>query len=201
MSHTHSPTFLSDIAAPENDALLWAKRAALVIFGILALTLAAKAKVAVPPSPVPVNLGTFAVLGIGAAYGPRLGMATIAGYMLIGALGFDVFANSSADKNGIAYMLGGSGGYLLGYVLAALTLGLLAARGWDRSVVWMALAMFVGNAMIYVPGLLWLNGFADSWAQTLSWGLAPFLIGDALKLALAAVLLPTLWRFVGSARG
>ncbi|MEL7415107.1 MAG: biotin transporter BioY, partial [Pseudomonadota bacterium] len=83
-----------------SDSLL--RNAVLVVVGIALLTLAAKIKVPVWPSPIPVTLGTFAVLGIGAAYGARLGLATIMGYMIIGALGFDVFASSSAEKNGIA---------------------------------------------------------------------------------------------------
>jgi biotin transport system substrate-specific component len=177
-----------------------AKQALLVVLGIAALAVAAKIKFPVPPSPVPVTLGTFAVLSIGAAYGPRLGLVTILGYMLVGALGFDVFAGSSAEKNGLTYMMGGTGGYLVGYVLATLALGWAARQGWDRSVVRMALAMLIGNALIYVPGLLWLSGFAESWAQTLEWGITPFLIGDAMKLVLAAVLFPALWKLVGSAR-
>ncbi|MEL6425422.1 MAG: biotin transporter BioY, partial [Pseudomonadota bacterium] len=177
-----------------SDSLL--RNAVLVVVGIALLTLAAKIKVPVWPSPIPVTLGTFAVLGIGAAYGARLGLATIMGYMIIGALGFDVFASSSAEKNGIAYMLGGSGGYLLGYVLATLALGWAAERGWDRSILLMAVAMLIGNALIYVPGLLWLHQFASGWEQTLAWGLNPFLIGDAIKLALAALLLPAAWKAV-----
>lgn len=177
-----------------SDSLL--RNAVLVVVGIALLTLAAKIKVPVWPSPIPVTLGTFAVLGIGAAYGARLGLATIMGYMIIGALGFDVFASSSAEKNGIAYMLGGSGGYLLGYVLATLALGWAAERGWDRSILLMAVSMLIGNALIYVPGLLWLHQFASGWEQTLAWGLTPFLIGDAIKLALAALLLPAAWKAV-----
>ncbi|MBC6441720.1 MAG: biotin transporter BioY [Rhodobacteraceae bacterium] len=201
MSRNPSPSVLSDVIVPVDGALLWAKRIALVAFGIIALALAAKVKFPVPPSPVPVTFGTFIVLGIGAAYGPRLGFATIFGYMLVGAAGFDVFADSSAEKNGIAYMLGGSGGYLLGYVLATLALGTLALRGWDRSVLWMALAMLIGNVLIYVPGLLWLSTFADSWTQTFAWGLTPFLVGDAMKFALAVLLFPAFWNIVGTARG
>ena len=105
---------------------------------------------------MPITLGTFAVLTIGAAYGPRLGLATILGWMLVGALGFDVFAGSSAEKHGLAYMMGATGGYLVGYVLATLALGFAARRGWDRSVGGMAAALLVGNVLIYVPGLLWL---------------------------------------------
>ena len=99
-----------------------------------------------------ISLGTFAVLTIGAAYGPRLGLVTILGYLAIGALGFDVFAGSSAEKHGLAYMLGGTGGYLVGYLLAMLALGFAARRGWDRSVPGMAAAMLVGNVLIYVAG-------------------------------------------------
>lgn len=183
-----------------DGAGLMAKRALLVVFGVALLTVAAKIKVPMWPSPVPITLGTFAVLGIGAAYGARLGLITILAYLAIGALGFDVFASSSAEKNGIAYMLGGSGGYLAGYALAALALGYLARRGWDRNVLKMAVAMLIGNALIYLPGLMWLNQFTTGWAQTLDWGLTPFLIGDAIKLALAALLLPAAWKAVGKAR-
>ena len=172
------------------------RQALVVAVGITALIVCAKAKVPVWPSPVPITLGTFAVLSIGASYGPRLGLVTILGYMIIGALGFDVFANSSAEKNGLAYMMGGTGGYLVGYVLATLALGALARRGWDRHVGWMGLAMLFGNVLTYVPGLLWLSLFASGWEQNLAWGLWPFLVGDAMKLALAALLFPVLWKLV-----
>ena len=183
-----------------DGAGLMAKRMLLVVFGVALLAIAAKIKVPMWPSPVPITLGTFAVLGIGAAYGARLGLITILAYLAVGAFGFDVFASSSAEKNGIAYMLGGSGGYLAGYALAALALGYFARQGWDRNVLKMAVAMLIGNALIYVPGLLWLHQFTTGWAQTLDWGLTPYLIGDGIKLALAALLLPAAWKAVGKAR-
>jgi biotin transport system substrate-specific component len=203
---------LAEVIGPGGDTARLLRQAVLVILGIAALAIAAKVQVPMWPSPVPVTLGTFAVLTIGAAYGPRLGLVTILGYMAIGALGFDVFANSSAESYGLAYMMGGTGGYLAGYVLATLFLGWAARRGWDRSVLWMALALVIGNLIIYVPGLAWLHhivaggafdpaSHASPWQQTMVWGLTPYLIGDALKLALAALLLPGLWRLVGSARG
>ena len=121
--------------------------------------------------------------------------------MSIGALGFDVFASSSAEANGLTYMMGGTGGYLVGYVLATVALGWFARFGWDRSAPKMAVAMLVGNALIYVPGLLWL-GQLYGWDQPiLAWGLTPFIVGDVLKLALAAMLLPAAWKLVGKARG
>lgn len=201
MADTATRHVLTEAIWPAEGAGLWIKRAILVVLGVAALAAAAKIKVPLWPSPVPITLGSFAVLTIGAAYGPRLGLATILGYMTLGALGWDVFAGSSAESGGLGYMMGGTGGYLLGYVLATLALGYAARRGWDRTVGGMALAMLAGTVLIYVPGVLWL-GQLYGWNQPiLAWGLTPFLIGDALKLALAALVVPGLWKLVGSARG
>ncbi|MEO0937042.1 MAG: biotin transporter BioY [Pseudomonadota bacterium] len=198
MNITMNNKVLADLFADEGTAL-WVKRAALVVLGVAALAIAAKIKV--PMWPVPITMGTFAVLTIGAAYGARLGLVTILAYMIVGALGFDVFAGSSAEAFGWSYMIGGTGGYLVGYVLATVALGVLAQRGWDRSVLWMALAMLIGNALIYVPGLLWLGELYGWDKPILAWGLTPFLVGDAIKLALAALILPAAWKLVGRARG
>ncbi len=200
MSDIAGNRVLTEAVWPAEAGQVWARRLALVVVGVLALTLAAKIAVPVWPSPVPVTLGTFAVLTIGAAYGPRLGLATILAYLGLGAIGWDVFAGSSAELNGVTYMAGGTGGYLLGYVLATLALGWAARRGHDRSVGGMALAMLAGTALIYIPGVLWL-GALYGWDQPiLAWGLTPFLIGDAIKLALAALVVPALWKLIGDAR-
>lgn len=192
---------LTEAIGPSEGIGLRIKQAVLVVAGIALLAIMAKIKLPVPPSPVAVNMGTFAVLTIGAAYGARLGLVTILGYMIIGALGFDVFQSSTTELSGIEYMMGGTGGYLLGYVMATVLLGVLARRGWDRSVVWMALAMLAGNVILYVPGLLWL-GQVYGWDKPiLEWGLTPFVIGDLMKLALAAMILPAAWKLVGRARG
>ena len=191
---------LIEAFADNEGAIRRAKQAVMVILGVAVLALTAKMQFFVPGSPVPVTMTTFAVLTIGAGYGARLGALTIAGYLAVGLMGFDVFAGSSAEKFGLIYMMGGTGGYLVGYLLAAFALGIAARKGWDRSVVTMGLAMLVGSALIYIPGLLWLNTFASGWEQTLAWGITPFLIGDALKLALAAVVVPALWKLIGSAR-
>ena len=198
MSTIEARPVLFEVFGPSEGAALRIKQVVLVLAGIAALAIAAKIRI--PMWPVPLTMGTFAVLTIGAAYGPRLGLATILGYMAVGALGFNVFAGSSAENYGLAYMMGGTGGYLVGYVLAALALGVFARAGWDRSMGRMAAAMLIGNAIIYVPGLLWL-GQLYGWDQPiLAWGLTPFLLGDALKLALAALLLPAVWKMVGEAR-
>jgi biotin transport system substrate-specific component len=198
LTASHAP--LAELFGPQAGAARLAKQAVLVGLGITLLALSAKINVPIWPSPVPITLGTFAVLTIGAAYGARLGLVTILGYLLVGALGYDVFAGSSAETAGLTYMMGGTGGYLVGYVLATLTLGALAERGWDRSTGWMALAMLIGNALIYVPGLLWLGQLYGWDKPILAWGLTPFLVGDALKLAFAALILPLVWKIVGGAR-
>ncbi|MCE8531600.1 biotin transporter BioY [Ruegeria pomeroyi] len=194
-----SMTVLADAIGPREGTARLAKQAVLVVLGIAALAIAAKVKV--PMWPVPITMGTFAVLTLGTAYGARLGLVTMLGYLLVGALGFDVFATSSAEKFGLTYMMGGTGGYLLGYLMATVMLGALAARGWDRSFGKMALALVLANVLIYVPGLLWLGQLYGWDKPILQWGLTPFLVGDALKLVLAAVLIPGLWKLVGNARG
>lgn len=198
MEKTIRYNVLSQVVGAEAGFALRCKQAALLVAGVLLLALAAKIKV--PMWPVPITMGTFAVLTLGAAYGPRLGLVTMLVYMLVGALGFDVFAGSSAEVSGLSYMLGSTGGYLVGYVMATLALGVLAQRGWDRSVSWMALAMLIGNSLIYIPGVLWLGQLYGWDKPILAWGLTPFLVGDALKLGLAAVLLPVAWKLVGRAR-
>lgn len=194
-----SMTVLADAIGPRQGSARLAKQAVLVVLGIAALAIAAKIKV--PMWPVPITMGTFAVLTLGTAYGARLGLVTMMGYLLVGALGFDVFATSSAEKFGLTYMMGGTGGYLVGYLMATVLLGALAARGWDRSFGKMALALVLANVLIYVPGLLWLGQLYGWDKPILQWGLTPFLVGDALKLVLAAVLIPGLWKLVGNARG
>lgn len=198
MSTLSARPVLTDTFWATEGSQIWLKRLVLVAAGVLALAIAAKIKI--PMWPVPITMGTFAILTIGAAYGPRLGLGTVLAYLAVGALGFDVFAGSSAEKFGLTYMMGGTGGYLVGYALAALALGWFARQGWDRSFGKMALALLIGNVIIYVPGLLWL-GQLYGWDQPiLAWGLWPFLIGDGLKLVLAAIAVPAIWKLVGSAR-
>lgn len=189
---------LSEVILPRDSRQAkLVKQIALVLVGVMLLVLSAKIKI--PMIPVPMTMGTFAVLSIGAVYGPRLGLITIIGYMIVGALGFDVFASSSSEKFGVSYMMGSTGGYLVGYVLAILVLGWTARQGWDRSVLKMAAAMVLGNVIIYVPGLLWLATLYGWDQPILTWGLTPFLMGDLVKLGLAALLLPGAWRLVDKA--
>lgn len=168
------------------------RQALLAIGGSLALW--ASAKIQIPFYPVPLTMQTFMVLVIGMAFGLRLGTATIGLYLLQGALGLPVFAGTPEKGIGLAYMVGPTGGYLLGYLFAAAACGYLAERGWDRRAWTTALAMLAGNLLIYVPGLAWLGAVVGWDKPVLAWGLTPFLLGDLVKLALAAALLPLAWQ-------
>ncbi|MDE2694426.1 MAG: biotin transporter BioY [Paracoccaceae bacterium] len=184
----------------KTGSFLMLKRLTLVVVGIFMLALFSKIKIPIWPSPVPINLATLSVLTIGLTYGPKLGLTTVFGYLMLGTLGFDIFANSSAKVNGMEYMLGSTGGYLFGYLLATIALGFLARAGWDRNVFKIVLALIIGNALIYIPGIFWLAELYTWNKPILAWGLTPFLIGDALKILLAALVIPSIWRFIGSAR-
>ncbi len=188
------PTLASAVWPPEKASGM-VRNVILAIGGTALLTIAAK--IQVPFYPVPMTMQTFVVLAIGMAYGWRLGGATMLLYMAEGAAGLPVFAGTPEKGIGLAYMLGGTGGYLIGFVLAAALCGWLAERGWDRSVAKTALAMLAGNAIIYVPGLLWLGGLYGWDKPILEWGLTPFILGDLTKLALAAAVLPLAWRWLG----
>ncbi|MDZ7799904.1 MAG: biotin transporter BioY [Trueperaceae bacterium] len=163
-----------------------------VVIGVAFL--AALAQVRVQVGPVPITGQTLGVLLLGAAYGATLGLGTTLAYLLAGAAGLAVFSGGGA---GLSTLLGPTGGYLLGFPLAALLVGALAARGWDRWIGSAALAMVAGNVVIYTFGLAWLSRFAPDLPTTLAWGLWPFLAGDAVKIVAAAGMLPLAWRLLG----
>ncbi len=181
----------------EADTLRRTLRAVvLAVLGTAAIWLSAK--IQVPFHPVPMTMQTFVILSLGMAYGWRLAGATVLLYLFEGAVGLPVFVGTPEKGIGLAYMLSGTGGYLVGFVLAAVACGWLAERGWDRNVITAALAMLVGNVLIYIPGLLWL-GVLYGWDKPiLEWGLTPFLLGDAAKLGLAALALPLTWKAVNA---
>lgn len=171
---------------PQSSARALLRDGLLVIGGTALIAGAAQASI--PLQPVPITLQTLAVLLIGAAYGWRLGAATLATYVLAGSAGLPIFANL---RGGPAVVAGPTGGYLVGFIFAAGLVGYLAERGWDRTPWMTALAMLLGNIVIYAVGLPWLAVTAHlSWNATYVFGLKPFLIGDAVKLAVAVVLLP-----------
>ena len=168
--------------------------AVLAVVGTVLLTLSAK--IQVPFYPVPMTMQTFVVLALGMAYGWRLGAATMLLYMAEGAMGLPVFAGTPEKGIGLAYMLGGTGGYLVGYVMAAGVIGWLAEKGWDRTMLGTALAMVIGNALIYIPGVLYLGALYGWDKPILEWGFTPFVLGDAVKLALATGVMPLAWKLM-----
>lgn len=178
-----------------GDQMPMARNIMLAIGGSLALWVSAK--IQVPFYPVPVTMQTFVVLAMGMAFGWRLAAATVALYLAEGALGLPVFAGTPERGIGLAYMAGPTGGYLLGYLPAAALCGWLAERGWDRRIATTALAMLAGNAVIYAFGLLWLGSVIGWNKPVFEFGLIPFIPGDLLKLALAALALPFAWRIIG----
>ena len=186
---------LADALWPSGSTAMSAGRAVLLVFaGSVLLTLAAK--VQIPFYPVPMTMQTFAVLALGMALGWRLGTASVLFYLAQGAVGLPVFSGTPEKGIGLLYMAGPTGGYLLGFVLAAGVCGWLAERGWDRKVLTTALAMVIGNVAIYIPGVLYL-GVLFGWDKPiLEWGLTPFLLGDLAKLALAAAVLPAAWQVI-----
>ncbi len=158
--------------------------------------LAISAKISLPFYPVPMTLQTLVVLALGMIYGWKLGGATILLYLAEGAFGMPVFSGTPEKGMGLVYMMGGTGGYLFGFFLAATLTGYLAERGWDRNTVTTAFAMLFGNIMIYIPGLLWL-GTLYGWDKPIfEWGLIPFIFADIVKLVIAAAVMPMCWRAV-----
>jgi biotin transport system substrate-specific component len=170
-------------------SLAW--KALLVLAGSALIALAAQVRIPLPFSPVPVTGQTFAVLLVAAALG-RLGLASVVTYLVEGAVGLPVFAGG---LSGVAYMTGPTGGYLIGFALAAAVVGSAAERGWDRHLATALAAMLVGEVAIYVGGLAWLARFVPA-DRLLGAGLVPFIPGDLFKMLLAALALPSAWRLV-----
>lgn len=167
----------------------------LIVVGAMLIYLTARLAIPIPGSPVPVTGQTFGVLLVSGALGFRRGLLAVSLYVLIGAIGLPWFAEG---KSGVSVILGATGGYLVGFIVAGAVVGRLAELGWDRGVLGAVGAMLIGNLVIYAVGVPWLmavTGF--DLATGVAKGLTPFLLGDALKLALAAVAFPVAWWVVG----
>lgn len=189
------------IALPGTRPVLadsWARSATASVVTVIAATaltaLCAQISIPIPGSPVPVTGQTFAVLLTAAALGPIRGAVAQLLYVGLAMAGLPVLA---AGSSGVEVVLGATGGYLLGFVVAAFVIGLLARQGWSRTPVRVFAAYLVGSAVIYLFGALWLAQVAG---QPLSWavavGVTPFLVGDLIKAALAAGVLPLAWKGV-----
>jgi biotin transport system substrate-specific component len=173
------------------------------VFFLTALTAAAaQISVHIPFTPIPLTLQPMIVLLGSAALGPRLGASSQVLYLLLGIAGLPLFAASPILPQGVGRLLGPSGGYLLAYPVAAFVTGWLAERGFDRRYLTAGAAMLAGLVMIYAGGVAWLAWVAQG-AQTpiglsaaLATGLYPFVVGDAIKVGAASLVLPSAWRLV-----
>lgn len=171
----------------------------LVLAGTGFVALAAQVSIALPFTPVPITGQTFAVVLVGASLGALLGLASLGLYLFVGALGAPVYADQA---HGWAVLTGPTGGYIVGFVLAAAMTGFLAQNRWDRRFSSAVAAMLTGNVVIYLVGLPWLAAKIDTGLEgTLEAGLYPFVVGDLLKLYLAGALLPVAWRLVARSKG
>lgn len=165
----------------------------LALVGTALLTLSAKVKV--PFYPVPMTMQTLVVLMLGAAYGSRLAVATVLLYLVEGAIGLPVFADTPERGIGLAYMMGPTGGYLLGFIAGAWVVGKLAEFGYGRSFGTMFVAMTAGHIVIFLGGFAWLAMLIGPKAAWIG-GVAPFFWATLLKTMLGTALLPALWSAV-----
>jgi len=189
MTSTHAPLAL---AAPRSRTAAY--QIAVVVAGSLLMTLSAKLQI--PFWPVPMTMQTYVVVVLGMALGPRLGTAAVGLYLAQGAMGLPVFAGTPEKGLGLAYMVGPTGGYLAGFIAAALATGFLSARGLGRRPAGALLTATLGMVLIYACGLAWLSNLIGL-DKAVTYGALPFVLGDGLKILLAMVTLPVAWRLLG----
>ena len=186
-----SATSLRSSLIPRSTAL---SNAVLVVSGVLGLAALAQIAIPVPRSPVPVTGQTLGVLILGTAYGSTLGVTTFAIYIVAGIAGAPVFASSG---HGLDRIVGATGGYLIGMLVATFVLGQLARFRLDQNFLTALPSMLIGTITTFSFGLVWLHQYTgQSWDWTIKAGLTPFIVGEALKIAIAGTSLPVVWRVV-----
>lgn len=181
---------LVDLALPEKGVARLGMQVLLVVAGTLLLTLSAKTKVVF--GPVDMSLQTLAVLLIAATFGYRLGLATLLLYLAEGAAGLPVFQSSPEKGIGLAYMMGTTGGYLAGFVVMMALVGWAADRGLDRNPFKLFGVMLVADAIMLAMGTAWLAVLIGA-DKAIAFGLAPFIVPDLIKVALASAIVPAVW--------
>jgi len=186
-----SATSLRSSLIPRSTAL---SHAVLVVSGVLGLAALAQIAIPVPGSPVPVTGQTLGVLILGTAYGSTLGFTTFALYILVGIAGAPVFADGGY---GLDRIVGATGGYLVGMLVATFVLGQLARFRLDQKFLTALPSMLIGTITTFSFGLIWLHQFTgQTWSWTFEKGLTPFIVGEVLKIAIAGTSLPVIWRVV-----
>ncbi|MBK9927977.1 MAG: biotin transporter BioY [Anaerolineales bacterium] len=167
----------------------WVRSLFLIVLG--SLLLAGLAQIEIPLMPVPITGQTFGVLLIGAALGSKRGAATMILYITEGAMGLPFFAGGAS---GLGILTGATAGYLVGFVVAAYVIGWLAERGLERSVRTSIIPFLAGTVIIYIFGVAWLSTVVGGLGKAIEFGMLPFLFGDAVKLILASLALPSAWK-------
>jgi biotin transport system substrate-specific component len=195
-----STALVPTLVRPSNRVAALVADAVLVAIGITLIALSAQVSIPLPHTPVPVTGQTFGVLLVGGAYGATRATATLGGYLVVGGLGFGVFAQHGSGWD-LLKLSSATGGYLVGMLVAAGLVGWLADRGWDRRAARSLPTMVLGNLVIYAFGATWLAHALGVGAQQ-AWdlGVKDFLVGDAIKILLAAGLLPAVWKLVDAVR-
>ena len=180
----------------------------LLIILIGSILYALSARIAIPIPPVPVTLQTLVLLTFSMAVGSRLAFLTFALYIFQGIIGIPVFAKP--PFSGFYYLLGPSGGYLLGMLIASYFVGYLAEKNYDKNFIKSLITIFIGTIIIFIPGLIWLGFWFDQYHPELSqqinlsegykyafkFGLLVFKFTEPVKIALAACITPLIWHFV-----
>jgi biotin transport system substrate-specific component len=172
----------------------WLRDAILVLLGALLVAGLAQIEIPLPFTPVPITGQTFGVLLVGAALGSKRGAASLISYLALGTIGLPFFAGGA---HGLNILIGATGGYLIGFVVAAYVIGWLAEHGLERSVRTSLLPFLIGTVIIYGCGVAWLAIVLGSLSKAIAAGLLPFLIGDSIKLIAASLALPAAWKLVG----
>jgi len=179
------------------------RHALMVAAGVAIITLSAQVVIPLPFTPVPITGQTFGILFTSALLGFRRSLLTVGIYLALGLIGLPVFAGWQSGLEKIvsvvdgAIVLGATGGYLIGFLFAGGLVGRLAELGWDRHIGGSVGAMVIGNGVIYLFGVPWLMAaLGVDFAKALDLGCYPFLVGDVIKIALAAALLPAGWWLV-----
>ncbi|QQR35753.1 biotin transporter BioY [Devosia oryziradicis] len=195
-----TPNTLLGVFQPKGDAARLASNLVTVVLGTLLITICAK--INVPVWPVPVTLQGFAIAALAAAFGLRIGVATVALYLIEGAAGLPVFAGATA---GIPYLMGPTGGFLIGFLLMAAIIGYAADRGASGKPLALFAAMLAGDAVLFVLGFAWLLFMAGQaqWidqtnvvASAFAKAVQPFIVWDILKMALAALTVTGAWNLL-----
>ncbi|WEK02996.1 MAG: biotin transporter BioY [Candidatus Devosia phytovorans] len=198
-----TPNTLLGVFQPKGDAAKLASNIATVVLGTLLITICAK--ISVPVWPVPVTLQSFAIVALAAAFGARIGVATVALYLLEGAFGLPVFATGG----GLAYLVGPTGGFLVGFLLLAAIVGFAADRGASAKPLVLFAVMIGAEALLLVIGFVYLLALSGQagWidqnnvvASAFAGAIQPFIVWDILKMALAALTVTGLWNLTGNRR-